>query len=132
MHTVLIIDDNDLVRNYLMRLVTMLGYLPFCAATCEECRHMLSKESSNHIDIIISDIILPDGPEDSAAWVEEVKRLAAGRPLIVISGEASEETMNASSEAGEIMATLTKPFELVFLKELLKRADAMIDGTQAG
>jgi len=36
MATVLIIDDNDDVRNYLTRLVALFGYSPFCAATCEE------------------------------------------------------------------------------------------------
>ena len=121
MATILIIDDNDDVRNYLTRLVALFGHTPFCAATCEEGRRLLGQEEPR-MDVIVADIYLPDGPSDAADWVREVKGMALGRPLIVISGEAPDAMVEALSASGDIMATLTKPFELVFLKDLLKRA----------
>ena len=121
MATVLIIDDNDDVRNYLTRLVALFGYTPFCAATCEEARKLLVQEDPR-MDVVVSDIYLPDGPEDAADWIREVKQKAMSRPQIVISGEAPDAMVEEFSASGDIMATLTKPFELVFLKDLLKRA----------
>ena len=121
MATILIIDDNDDVRNYLTRLVALFGYMPFCAATCEEARKLLVQEDPR-MDVIVADIYLPDGPSDAADWIREVKEMAVDRPLIVISGEAPDAMVEEFSASGDIMATLTKPFELVFLKDLLKRA----------
>ena len=66
--------------------------------------------------------LVRDGPEDAADWIREVKQKAMSRPLIVISGEAPDAMVEEFSASGDIMATLTKPFELVFLKDLLKRA----------
>ena len=105
MATVLIIDDNDDVRNYLTRLVALFGYTPFCAATCEEARKLLVQEDPR-MDVVVSDIYLPDGPEDAADWIREVKQKAMSRPLIVISGEAPDAMVEEFSASGDIMATL--------------------------
>jgi DNA-binding NtrC family response regulator len=50
-----------------------------------------------------------------------LKRHAAGRPLILITGEPSEE-LAAQVRGGEIAAFLSKPFELAFIHKLLERA----------
>lgn len=121
MAKILIIDDDEGVRNYLMRLVSMFHHTPFCAATCEEGRKRMAQEEPR-MDVIIADVYLPDGPEDATAWIAEVKRAASGRPLIVITGAASDELVEEIESSDEIMATLTKPFELVFIEELITRA----------
>ena len=121
MATILIIDDDDDVRNYLMRLVALFGYTPFCAATCKEGRRLLEQDDPR-MDVIVSDIYLPDGPVEAGDWIREVKDKAKNRPLIGISGEASDAMVADLAASGEILATLTKPFELVFIKDLLKRA----------
>lgn len=72
------------------------------------------------IEVIIADIYLPDGP-DLGEWVHQLKTNAAGRPLILITGEPSEE-LAAKARGGEITAFLTKPFELAFIKSLLAKA----------
>jgi len=121
MAKILIIDDDEGVRNYLMRLVSMFKHTPFCAANCEEGRKRMAQEEPR-IDVIISDVFLPDGPDDASEWIAEVKVAAAGRPLIVITGAATDELVEEIESSDEIMATLTKPFELVFIEELIKRA----------
>ena len=50
-----------------------------------------------------------------------LKAAATGRPLILITGEPSEE-LAAMAQTGEITAFLTKPFELAFIKNLLTKA----------
>ena len=121
MAKILIIDDDNDVRNYLMRLVSMFHHTPFCAATCEEARKRMDQMDPK-MDVIISDVYLPDGPDVAEQWIIELKEKAQGRPLIVITGAASDELVDEIESSDEIMATLTKPFELVFIEELIKRA----------
>lgn len=121
MAKILIIDDDDDVRNYLMRLVSMFHHTPFCAANCSDARKRM-EQMDPRMDVIISDVYLPDGPDAAEHWIIELKEKAQGRPLIIITGAASDELVAEIESSDGIMATLTKPFELVFIEELLKRA----------
>lgn len=117
MANILIIDDDVAVREYLATLVTRLQHRAFQAATCAQGLEQLANPA---IDVIIADIYLPDSPS-LHDWVEQLKQAAAGRPLILITGEPSAE-LAAKAQRGEIMAFLAKPFELAFIKGLLARA----------
>ncbi len=117
MAQILIIDDDPAVRDYLCTLITRLGHQPTPAATCSEA---LAAMDAPGIEVIISDIYLPDNP-DLSGWIDQLKQHAAGRPLILITGEPSEE-LAAKSRGGGITAFLSKPFELAFIKNLLAQA----------
>ncbi len=117
MANILIIDDDVAVREYLATLVTRLHHQAFQAATCAEGLVQLANPT---IQVVIADIYLPDSPPLNE-WVNQLKDLAAGRPLILITGEPSEE-LAAKAQRGEVMAFLSKPFELAFIKGLLARA----------
>ena len=117
MANILIIDDDIAVRDYLATLVTRLGHVACPAATCAEG---LARLASPAIEIVIADIFLPDSPPLND-WVDQLKRTAAGRPLILITGEPSEE-LAAKAQGAAITAFLTKPFELAFIKSLLAKA----------
>ncbi len=114
---ILIIDDDSAVRDYLCTLVTRLGHQ---ASSAETCADGLVKMADPSTEIIIADIYLPDSP-DLGVWVDQLKQAATGRPLILITGEPSEE-LAAKAKGGEITAFLTKPFELAFIKNLLSQA----------
>ena len=117
MAKILIIDDDIAVREYLATLVTRLNHEAVTAATCAEG---LAQMANPSIQIIIADIYLPDSPA-LGEWVDRLKTKAHGRPLILITGEPSEE-LAAKAQGGDIMAFLTKPFELAFIKSLLAQA----------
>ena len=117
MANILIIDDDLAVRDYLATLVTRLGHKAFLAATCAEG---LAQMTDPAVEIIIADIFLPDTPPFEE-WIAQLKSKAAHRPLILITGEPSE-ALNAKAQSGEIMAFLTKPFEMAFIKNLLAQA----------
>ena len=117
MARILIIDDDSAVCDYLATLVTRLGHQAVKAATCAEGLKRMADPSS---EIIIADIYLPDSP-DLEEWVGQLKANARGRPLILITGEPSEE-LAAKARSGGITALLTKPFELAFIKGLPARA----------
>ena len=116
MARILIIDDDEAVREYLTTLVTRLGHEAFPAGTSADG---LATMVDPAIQIIIADLYLPDVP-DLQEWVSQLKQHAQGRPLILITGEPSEE-LAERAQGGEITAFLTKPFELGFIKSLLAR-----------
>lgn len=129
MVTVLLADDDVHVRKYLDALIADLGYNAIPVATCEEA---IARLADSKVDIIIADILLPDCP-GPLEWEQQLVRAAQGRPLILIAGDTSEEVVAAGSRK-EVMALLTKPFELSFVRDLLKQAESLLadsEGTDA-
>jgi DNA-binding NtrC family response regulator len=57
-YTVLIIDDEDKVRNLLRRIISLEGYRVLAATTLGEGRTILSHEP---VDVLLCDVRLPDG-----------------------------------------------------------------------
>ena len=117
MANILIIDDDEAVREYLATLVTRLHHQAYKAATCAEGLALLADPA---IQVVIADIYLPDSPPLNA-WVDQLKKAAVRRPIILITGEPSE-ALATKAQRGEVMAFLSKPFELAFIKGLLARA----------
>ncbi|MFY9376508.1 MAG: response regulator [Kiritimatiellia bacterium] len=121
MANILIIDDDPAVRDYLAALVTRLHHKSMVASTCAEgLKHMATPE----VQIIIADIYLPD-MSSPTEWIGQLKTHAAKRPLILITGEPSEE-LALKNHGNDILAFLTKPFELAFIKNLLTQATASL------
>lgn len=117
MANILIIDDDSAVCDYLSTVVTRLGHTATIAKTCAEG---LAKMADPAMEIIIADIYLPDTPPLDD-WIRQLNQQARKRPLILITGEPSE-SLHTKAQSGEIMAFLTKPFELAFIKSLLAQA----------
>lgn len=116
---VLIVDDDEVVRDYLSHLLTRLGYEPYLATNGAEGRALMENPE---IQVVIADMYLPDMP-DLSEWLEQLRVMSNGRPLIAITGDASNELMEMAKKAG-VIAFLTKPFELTFIKKLLAKAMA--------
>lgn len=117
MANILIIDDDVAVRDYLAALVSRLQHQPLVAATRAQG---IAQLANPNVHVVIADIYLPDSPP-LKQWIHQLQETAAGRPLILITGEPSDE-LAALAQRGEVLAFLTKPFELAFIKSLLARA----------
>lgn len=116
MAKILIIDDDEAVRNYLVAVISRKGYATISAATCQDGLAQLEDPA---VHAVVADLFLPDSPPPGD-WIAQLKRRAAGRPLILITGEPSEE-LAAQIRNGEVAAFLTKPFELAFIHAVLAR-----------
>jgi len=116
---ILIIDDEQNVLDFLNRCVVKLQHEPVPAANCAEALSAL--ESHPDISIVIADVFLPDSP-GPAAWIKTIAEKSGKRDLIIITGMPSPEVLQAVREAG-IKNILTKPFELPFLNDMLKKLD---------
>ncbi|MBM4163685.1 MAG: response regulator [Lentisphaerae bacterium] len=117
MGTVLIIDDESVIRDYLATLIRRLGHEPVTAATAMAG---LEKLADPDCQLVIADIFLPDSPPPEI-WIQQLAQTAAGRMVVLISGAPSQE-LNECATASGITTFLSKPFELTFIRRILQTA----------
>jgi PAS domain S-box-containing protein len=114
--TILLVEDEDAVRDFAARALTMRGYQVIEAASGDEALEML-REHQGHIDLLVSDVVMPgmDGPT-------LVKTIRAEKPqmkILFMSGYAEEAFRNAG-ERIEDFHFLPKPFSLKQLTSKVK------------
>lgn len=99
--TLLIIEDNTMIAEYLVGILEGAGYVPLQAATLAEARRQLA---SCDIDLCLCDRHLPDG--DSV----ELLPAMAGLPAILLSASAADSPQQPLLDAG-FVEVLAKPCE---------------------
>jgi len=84
--TILVVDDDELVRRVLMRMLGRAGYQARGANSAAAARRVLA---SSPIDLVVLDLGLPDA--SGASVLAELRTQPHGRliPVIVVSGDAS-------------------------------------------
>jgi two-component system cell cycle sensor histidine kinase/response regulator CckA len=113
---VLLVEDEDPVRSFAARALRLRGYTVVEAASGEEALEIL-KDGELHVDIMLSDVIMPglDGP----GWVREAQKARPGTKVIFMSGYAEDSFVGG--DGGVPGATfLQKPFTLNELTERVK------------
>ena len=115
MGNVLIVDDESAISAYLAKLISGLGHH---VATASSASEMLAKLERGDCHLIIADILLPDAPVPTA-WIQELCRRAKGKPVVLMTGAPSPELVACATKCG-VHAFLSKPFELAFIKDILK------------
>jgi signal transduction histidine kinase/ActR/RegA family two-component response regulator len=116
--TVLLVEDNAMVRGVLERFVVSSGYRILVAASGDEAL-ALSAAHDGRIDLLLSDVIMP-----RMSGAELASKLAETRPdiaVVLISGFASTESISARS-LGRRASFLQKPFTEDALAEKLRSA----------
>ncbi len=117
MGTVLIIDDEPGIRDYLTALIQRLGHETVTAATSAEGIEKLARPDCQ---LVIADILLPDSPS-AEEWIRQLAQTAGTRPVVLISGNHSQAWSECATACG-ITTFLSKPFELAFIRSILKKA----------
>ncbi len=115
MGNVLIVDDEPAIGDYLARLISGLGHR---AVTSLSAVDALAKIETGGFQLIIADIRLPDAPEPQE-WIQQLSRRAGKSPIVLISGIPSPELTEFATANG-VLAFLTKPFELAFIRNVLR------------
>jgi DNA-binding NtrC family response regulator len=115
MGNILIVDDEPAIGNYLGMMITRFGHQVEKTLTATDT---LAKLEAEAYQLIIADICLPDAP-DAEAWICSLAQKANGTPLVLISGAPSAELTSCAKKHG-VLAFLSKPFELAFIKNILK------------
>jgi DNA-binding NtrC family response regulator len=102
--TVLIVEDEDLMRGILADLLAGEGYKVVCAASAEEGLECFSSEAP---DLTITDINL--GRMDGLELLDRIKQLDAEALVVMITAYSSVETAIAALRKGAY-DYVTKPF----------------------
>jgi two-component system cell cycle sensor histidine kinase/response regulator CckA len=114
--TVLLVEDEPMVRAVAERALTRHGYTVITADSGEDALEVIGR--GEEIDLLISDVVMPgmDGP----AMVEEARKQRPGLKVLFMSGYA-EEQLRDSIGVGNAHF-LPKPFSVQDLAEAAKRA----------
>ncbi|MGG5160869.1 response regulator [Citrobacter portucalensis] len=113
---VLVLEDEDDVRQTLCEQLHLLGYLTLEAANGEQAMHMLAV--SSEIDIFISDLMLPGG----LSGVDVVNHAQAHYPQLSILLISGQDLRPAHNPALPDVALLRKPFTRGELAQALRHS----------
>lgn len=111
----LIVDDEHLVRDMLAELFECDSTQVLTASNAREAIRLLSE---HHFDVVISDIVMPEG--DGIELLLEMKRSAHGAPLIAISAPTNQLYLQAIKRLGAVQC-FEKPLDLQALQDAVQR-----------
>jgi len=105
---ILVIDDEDMVRNYAVRALRTLGYrTSFCADGAEAVRFYT--DHYHDVDLVLLDLIMP-----RMSGGETYRQLKAINPhirAVLISGYSDQDVIEHLRDEG-ILGFVNKPFEI--------------------
>jgi PAS domain S-box-containing protein len=105
--TVLLIDDEELVRAATAGMLADLGYVVIEASNADEARRLL--QDGLHIDLLVTDHLMPG--MTGTDFARELRSRDAAIPVLVITGYADGDRI------GPDFPRLTKPFRHAELSE---------------
>ena len=114
--TILLVEDEDMVRAVAERALTRQGYTVMAAENGEVALELL--ERSGRPDLLVSDVVMPtmDGP----TMVRHVRERYPDLPIVFMSGYA-EEQLRKSIDLDNV-TFLPKPFSVQQLAEVAREA----------
>lgn len=123
---ILVIDDNDMIRDMMCTILVDAGYRVVAAANGKEGLDALAAQP---IDLILTDILMPE--KEGIETIIEVRKIRPDMKIVAISGGGRVHNFDPLVIAGKIGAdvTLAKPFEP---EDLLAVVDAAFAGAPGG
>jgi CheY-like chemotaxis protein len=120
--TVLVVDDEEAVRETLMELLSIHGYRVITAANVGEAEDAKQRLGAEGIHLVITDIHLTPGRQVRAGyalaqrWRAQHPRL----PFILMSGDPSNQDLPEVRDGS--LRFLLKPFQMVTFLEVVREA----------
>ncbi|MGE3623499.1 MAG: ATP-binding protein [Bdellovibrionales bacterium] len=107
--TILLVEDEDAVRVFSARALRNKGYNVHEARSGEEALAVLDKEGGDKIDLIVTDVVMPqmDGP----TLYKHIREKWPGMKVVFVSGY-TEDRLREQFTSGETIYFLAKPFTL--------------------
>jgi len=122
--TLLLVEDDELVRDAMIRLFVREGYLVLTASTGHDAIGILRTPSSR-IDVVLLDVGLPD--VSGADLCARLRQFFPNLPVVVCTGAASPEEAEGLHRLG-ITHFFCKP---IALSELIAAVRSAMDNTPA-
>jgi len=110
---VLLVDDNAIVRDMLVDLVTSFGCAPEPASSGREALELFDR---GHYDIVLTDLLMPG----MSGWevLEAVHERNPNMPVVIITGSPVVDDPRAAKRN---VAVVKKPVDVAALENLVKR-----------
>ncbi len=102
---VLLVEDEDMVRKVLTRMLAGRGLLVFAAASGAEALALFDASGGEPFDLLVTDLMMPDG--GGLAVARALNEKSPGLKVLFVSGYSSAETEGWEPERYRF---LTKPF----------------------
>lgn len=112
---ILIVDDEEIMRSFLLDVFMEEGYNLDSAADGEEALHKISK---TRYDLIITDIRMPK--VEGTEVLRRAKELDPGVNVIVITGYASQQAKQECQRLGAAYY-IAKPFQVNQIRALVNK-----------
>jgi response regulator RpfG family c-di-GMP phosphodiesterase len=103
---VLIVDDDDLVRNALVRELRGFGCEVICARDGREAQNVLEE---HNFDMLLIDVAMP--VMSGAALVSHVQQCWPDQPCLILTGHATREQLERIRQAPNVVGVLSKPWD---------------------
>jgi two-component system chemotaxis response regulator CheY len=121
-YTILVVDDEELVRNLVVTLLSKSGYSSIAAVDGVDA---LNRMEGNKIDAVITDIKMPN--MDGVALTVEILKRYPGLPILVMTAFDEEYSAGAAIAAGA-REYIKKPFSP---DEFFTQLQKMINDSEA-
>ncbi len=116
MAQVLLIEDDQGILMVGQRVLEAMGHI---VITAEDAASALKAFTSNHFDLVITDLKIPG--QNGLSTVAKMRKLKTDQPIIVTSGSdlKCEEFLTEVEKVGGALM-LSKPFDLVNFMDAVK------------
>ncbi len=122
---ILLIDDDELLRDTLLQMLELDGHTVTEAASGEQGLKLL--DAHRGVELVITDMLMPG--IDGARVIVEVIRRRPGLPVIAISGGRRTLSTQFNLETASLVGAtcqLAKPFTRAQLQTTLREALAVV------
>jgi DNA-binding NtrC family response regulator len=113
--TILLVDDEESLRNVVVDILSQLGYHMLSAASGPEAL-ALAQEYSGKIDLLVTDVVMD--PLPGPALAEQLASLRPEMKVIFISGYADSLAPDGVLRPGTVL--VNKPFTIKILSAKLR------------
>jgi CheY-like chemotaxis protein len=115
---ILIVEDNLVTMEYLIKVIAKAGYKPVPALHAEEALKVVWQEP---IDLILTDIMMPD--MDGITMVKQIRQMPhlAHLPILMVTADNDRQSVMASAQY-HIQGYLVKPVDRQLLLERIAQA----------
>ena len=117
--TVLVVDDEDHVRNVTEMMLAQFGLQVIGASDGVEAVEIV-KERSDSIDLVVMDLTMPRMDGEQA--FTEMKKIAPEIKVVLTSGYNEADSLGGRDASKQVFGFLQKPFDLEKLIGTVKQA----------
>jgi CheY-like chemotaxis protein len=114
---ILVVDDDQFIRDVTRRRLTSLGYRAIAAASGAEALEALA--SGGAVDLLLTDIRMP-GDLHGPALAKEARRLRPQIKVLFVSGAPDDDTLLQNGAGEDAAHLLLKPCTKAELAEKLR------------